>query len=157
MPIERAVVGDVTIRLVVYRADRPDRCQHDPAGHDHGRAIGRAYEMSEPELLLLSVDHQAIRRLYNRVLRGEESALAEFLSIWDPYWDRDLECFACGSEVEERPVFSLAIPDARDGSRAILLPLCAECAGLPEQLRWHRVSKVIKAVWSVRLAFMPTR
>jgi hypothetical protein len=109
------------------------------------------------ELLLLSVDHRGLRRLYNRVLRGEQGALDEYVALWREFEHHDIACFVCDSEVTERPVFSLPVPDAHHASRAILLPLCAECAGLSEQLRWHRVYRILKAMWGVRFELPRTR
>ena len=71
------------------------------------------------------------------------------MSRTDPTAYRDLElgCFLCNQPTDHPPFISV-VPERHRNDKLIALPLCQVCADLPSQLRLHRITKVLRAMWS---------
>ncbi|HLY44342.1 MAG TPA: hypothetical protein VKQ73_02080 [Stellaceae bacterium] len=90
---------------------------------------------------LVSIPVDAAIRLHRAAGRGEAAALEELAALWPG----DPECFLCGAPAAGGN--TLTMPDGRQPGRAILAPQCAACAGLPGQVRMHRLTRILRAMW----------
>lgn len=100
-----------------------------------------------PELVLLSIDKAAFKAAYRAAADGDESALHELLDAWAGYADRELACFVCDA-VTANPPYSFVLPERGDPRKAIAIPLCPACAALPTLQRQHRVTRLLKKMWT---------
>jgi hypothetical protein len=114
-----------------------------------------------PELVILSLNRAEFDATHKQALAGDEQALQAIASVWDDYADRDLECFICGGIVE-RPVFTMALPERKDHTKAIAVALCLRCRALPPMQRLGRALRLLKKMWSrngkqMHFTFKPRR
>jgi hypothetical protein len=110
------------------------------------------------ELVILSLNRTEFNETHKRAAAGDEQALRELEQLWNNYADRALACFLCDNEVE-RPVFTLMLPERRDRTKAIAVPLCLACRALPSMQRLGRAIKLLKKMWGkgTHFTFKPRR
>ena len=98
------------------------------------------------ELVLLSLERAEIAKLHRAALAGDRDALAAIEAIWDDYRGRALTCFLCDREVTEFPPFAVIFGDIADPAKGVAAPLCRACHTLPQQVRWSRAMKILRAM-----------
>jgi hypothetical protein len=99
-------------------------------------------------LVLLSIDRTTFTDLNRRADKGDQDALNEVASYFDPYPD-PISCFLCDEDVSRPPpIFSMILPERNAPDRLLMLPLCSACRSLNPSIRWAKTIKMLKAIWS---------
>jgi hypothetical protein len=89
-----------------------------------------------------------VRAAQRAMSRGELAPTEASADLWRDYQGREVECFLCGG-VCNTPPFSMVLPD-KDRINCLALPLCEACKALPQLLRLHRCTKLLRAMWATR-------
>jgi hypothetical protein len=87
-----------------------------------------------------------VRAAQRAMSRGELAPTEASADLWRDYQGREVECFLCGG-VCNTPPFSTVLPD-KDRINCLALPLCEACKALPQLLRLHRCTKLLRAMWA---------
>jgi len=100
-----------------------------------------------PELVLLNFSRTEVTQLHRAAWKGDEGAVSEFATIWEPYKGQSRACFLCSAEAEwegDQAPFTMMLPEPGVWEKLIAAPLCATCRDLPKMVRWNRCFVLLK-------------
>jgi hypothetical protein len=101
-----------------------------------------------PELVILTVPRAQVLSAQRAKNRGDLAPTDATADLWRDYENREVACFLCDG-VCDMPPFSMVLPDM-DRINCLALPLCPNCKALPQLLRLHRCTKLLRTMWSAR-------
>jgi hypothetical protein len=103
------------------------------------------------ELVLLSLNRNWFVAVSRAAEKGDQAALDEIKSVWSKYENvEEIPCFVCDAPVTQWPPFMQVCPAYKSTTELIGCPLCSRCQSLPTQVRWAKVMRMWKRIWSER-------
>ena len=105
------------------------------------------------EVLLLSLPRTDVLAAERAHRHGDQETLVWLEGLFEPYRDRPIPCFLCDATIAQpdtEPLYSSIVGDLLDAEKCIAVPLCANCGGLPQMVKWSRVLKMLRVMHKAR-------